>query len=349
MTPRVTVLVTAYRRQKFVIEAVRSVLGSKVARDSFEILLVIDEIDQELAATLRDLGVTILIVDSVRGGEMWVEGIRAAKGQVIAFLDDDDCFFPNKLARVLEIFSDPEVVWYHNGFRRVDESRQPLTSSSEHTESPRVYRAPLSRDDLGMIRRAGGFYNNSSHSVRRAALLPNLNAFLEVTFGQDFAIPTLLSGSGKVVIDLTNVQTEFRTHWSQGSQPYSGNKMPESHVRFLRGIVGTFYWLSKSAPSVAARSFALCRAQSYEALLWTTRRESVAESSGAFRRTLQAVRGNLSERDWFHTAVLCFLLTLSFVSLSATESAYVALKRVEMRGIGLELPSGRPSSSKPSG
>lgn len=338
MTPRVTVLITAYRRQNYLMEAIRSVLDSTVDRKAYEIILVIDEIGDELAARIEALGVVILRVESARGGEMWIAGLRAAKGDVVSFLDDDDCFYPGKLSKVLEVFEDPTVIWYHNGFRRVDEQRHPLSTTSPTKVGTRVYRAPISRADLGRIRHMGGFYNNSSHSVRRAALVGNLDPFLEVTFGQDFAIPTLLSGQGKVIIDLPNILTEFRTHWSQGSHPFAGSRMPESHLRFLRGIVRTFYWLAEKAPSRDARAFSLCRAESYEALLWTTKGESIIDPGGAFPRALRAIHGNLKERDVFHVTILTVLVSFALFSHRFTEAVYTALKRVEMRGFGLDVP-----------
>ncbi|MGH9028612.1 MAG: hypothetical protein ACRDV4_03235, partial [Acidimicrobiales bacterium] len=190
---------------------------------------------------------------------------------------------------------------------------------------------------FGRIRRAGGFYNNTCHSVRRAALMDRLDDFLEVTYGQDFAIPTLASGTGKVVIDLSNILSEFRTHWSQGSHPFSGTRLPESHIAFLRGIVRTFYWLARIGPTQSARSFSLGRAESYEVLLWATRGESVRRDGGSVPRAFRAVLVNLQERDLFHAAVLVVLTGLASFSRPVTEAVYTAFKRVEMRGLGLEV------------
>jgi len=338
MAPRVTVLITAFQRQKYLMDAVRSVLASTVGRDLYEVILVIDEIDDRLAAGIAELGVQIIRTPSSRGGEMWVAGLRAASGDVVAFLDDDDCFYPGKLARLLEIFSDPAVVWYHHGFRRVDAMRRPLSPSVPTPSPPRSYPAPLSREDFGRIRHAGGFYNNTCHAVRRSAIVGNLDGFVEVTFGQDFAIPLLTSGPGRVVIDLTNILSEFRTHWSQGSHPLAGNQIPESHLRFLRGIVRTFLSLTQKAPTEDARGFSRCRAESYETLLWTTRGESISDPRGAPARAVRAVYGNLAERDLFHATILSSFLVMAPVSRPFTEAVYMTLKRVEMRSIGLEPP-----------
>ncbi len=337
MTPRITVLITAYQRQNYLRDAVRSVLASPVPRSDYEIVLVTDEIAPALADEFRGLGVKVLRVATIRGGEMWVAGLQAATGDVIAFLDDDDCFYPGKLSRVLEVFEDPDVIWYHHGYRRVDEERRPLPRTSANRSGIQVYSAPLNRHDLGRIRRAGGFYNNTCHAVRRIALTDHRNEFLEVTFGQDFAIPALLSGAGKVIIDPSNILSEFRTHWSQGSHPFGGTHLPESHLKFLAGIVRTFYHLSRVAPTEGAREFSRCRAESYEVLLWTTRGESISDPAGARRRALRALIGNLEERDFFHLAVLVNLLSLAPISRRVTEAVYTGYKRVEMRGLGLDV------------
>jgi hypothetical protein len=338
MTPRVSIIITAYRRQTYLMDAIRSVLDSSAGRDTYEIILAIDQIEDELARSVRQLGVTILQVESNRGGEMWVAGIRAASGEVLAFLDDDDCFLPDKVAHLLEVFADPDVIWYHHGYRRVGEDRRPLSNGPPVRRPPRTYSAPLTRADLARIRISGGIYNNTCHAVRRDRLLEHAEAFHEVTFGQDFAIATLISGKGKVVIDVTNILSEFRTHWSQGSQPYHGSRISDAHHTFLTGIVRTFCWLAQTAPTSGARTFSQCRADSYDAILWATRRESVQASGGSFLRSVQAVLGNLEEGDYFNATVLALLISTSAVSPRLTESVYTALKRVEMRGIGLELP-----------
>lgn len=335
--PRVTVLITAFRRQHYLMDAIRSVLNSTLERSAYEIILVIDEIDPDLAARVEELGVVIERVKTVLGGEMWAAGLRAARAEVIAFLDDDDCFYPDKLSTVLRVFEDPAVVWYHNGFQRVDEGRTPISTPTPGRRETRVYPSPISRKDLGQIRCAGGFYNNSSHSVRRAALAENRDAFLEVTFGQDFAIPLLTSGEGKVVIDLPNILTEFRTHWSQGSHPFTGSRMPEPHAQFLRGIVRTFYWLAQRAPTADARSFSRCRAESYETLIWATRGESIGDPRGAVPRAVRGILGNLQEGDRFNATILALLLSLAPFSRRLTEAVYTAMKRVEMRTFGLDV------------
>jgi glycosyltransferase involved in cell wall biosynthesis len=338
MTPRVTVLITAYGRQGYLLDAVRSVLDSPVNREAYEIVLATNQIDDELERSIRSLGVSVLRVDSRGGGEMTVAGIRAARGEVIAFMDDDDYFLPGKLPKILDVFEDPEVIWYRHGFQRVDENRNPLSPTARVRGEARMYRAPVSRADLGRIRRAGGFYNSTCHTVRHDALMERLNVFDQVTFSQDWAIPTLLSGEGKVIIDLTNILSEYRTHWSLDSHPFSGGQIPAAHLRKLRGVVREFYLLSRVAPSHGARAFTLCRAESYESLLWSTKRESIEDPRTSFSRSLRAIVGNLDEGDLFHATILMLLASISFSSRKLTESIYTALKRVEMRGKGLELP-----------
>lgn len=317
-------------------DAVRSVLDSPVDRAAYEIIVAIDHIDEPLAGALRTLGVVVLPVNSTGGGEMVVAGIRAARGEILAFLDDDDCFLPEKLARVLEVFQDPDLVWYRHGFRRVDVQRRPLRTGGHEPVAPHKYVAPLSREEFGRIRRAGGFYNTTCHTVRADAVRPHADEFVRVIFSLDWAVPLLSSTQGKVLIDLGRVLSEYRTHWSLDSHPFDGDEIPAEHLRKLRGIVREFCWLAEVAPSAGARAFIQRRADSYEALLWTTRRESVQNPRTAFPRAIRAVLGNLEERDLFHAAVLGLLVTMGFLSSRATERVYTAMKRVEMRTHGLE-------------
>jgi glycosyltransferase involved in cell wall biosynthesis len=55
------------------------------------------------------------------------KGLRAARGDVVGFLNSDDVLFPGALARVAEAFRrDPRLVWVHGGCEIVDERDRPI-------------------------------------------------------------------------------------------------------------------------------------------------------------------------------------------------------------------------------
>jgi len=110
--PLVSVVVTAYNYAEFLAGAVRSVLGQTYPH--FEIILVDDgstdstpEIARALAADPR-----ISYIRQENAGQAAAKnrGVTGARGDLIAFLDADDLWMPQKLSRQVPLFErDPGV------------------------------------------------------------------------------------------------------------------------------------------------------------------------------------------------------------------------------------------------
>jgi glycosyltransferase involved in cell wall biosynthesis len=97
--PRVSVIIAAYKHASFIGEAIDSVLASSY-RD-FEIIVVNDGSPDETEEVLRPY------IESDRIRYIWQDnqgvaaarnhGAAEARGEYLAFLDDDDCWPPDKL------------------------------------------------------------------------------------------------------------------------------------------------------------------------------------------------------------------------------------------------------------
>jgi glycosyltransferase involved in cell wall biosynthesis len=123
---RVSVIIPTYNRILFVMEAVASVLAQSY-RD-FELIVVDDGSTDGTPAALAAWGdaVTVLRREARRGVSAARNlGARAAKGDWLAFLDSDDLWLPDKLARQMEyVQANPELIicqtgeaWIRNGVR----------------------------------------------------------------------------------------------------------------------------------------------------------------------------------------------------------------------------------------
>ena len=98
--PLVSVIIPTYNRATLVVEAVASALA-QTYRD-FEVLVVDDgSTDGTLKALAPFLGEVKLLRLSRRRGVSAARnlGIRAARSRWLAFLDSDDLWLPEKLAR----------------------------------------------------------------------------------------------------------------------------------------------------------------------------------------------------------------------------------------------------------
>lgn len=98
--PLVTVVVPVFDAAQFVGEAIESVLAQTYSR--FEIILVNDG-SQDAVALERNLApfrtaITYLVQENLGAGAARNAAIRAGRGELIAFLDGDDVWYPEFLA-----------------------------------------------------------------------------------------------------------------------------------------------------------------------------------------------------------------------------------------------------------
>ena len=110
MTPLVSAVIPAYNCAEYVSEAVQSVLDQDYPAK--EVVVVNDGSTDGTLAVLRSFGAAIRIVDQKNSGPPVARnnGLLAARGDYIAFLDADDVWLPGKLsAQVAHMEANPDV------------------------------------------------------------------------------------------------------------------------------------------------------------------------------------------------------------------------------------------------
>ncbi len=97
-SPRVSALVTAYRRPELLAEAVESVLAQTF--DDFE-LIVLEDGSRDCEPAIRRYGDRVRYQWQPNAGQAAARNAaaRLARGEWLAFLDDDNRWLPEKLAR----------------------------------------------------------------------------------------------------------------------------------------------------------------------------------------------------------------------------------------------------------
>ena len=114
MHPRVSVIIPVYNRARTVLPSLESVRAQKF--ENFECLVVDDgsKDGDELRAVVEGLGdPRFRYVRRENGGASAARntGIAEAKGEIIAFLDSDDRWLPEKLEKDIEAGADRRVVF----------------------------------------------------------------------------------------------------------------------------------------------------------------------------------------------------------------------------------------------
>lgn len=147
MKPKVTVLIPVFNRERFVDEAIRSVLEQDFA--DFELLLVddgsTDGTPEVLAAwTQRDARVVVVTSPKNQGIPAALNlGLEHARGTYIARLDSDDLMMPRRLAAQAAVLdAHPEVSLVSSAYDIVDLSGRHLRTW-KGDEPPEVMRFVL--------------------------------------------------------------------------------------------------------------------------------------------------------------------------------------------------------------
>jgi len=117
-TPLVSIIIPAYNAEKFVLEAIHSVLQQHYA--PLEILLIDDGSNDGTAALVQREAPQVKIIQQPNAGVAAARntGLRHVTGNYICFLDADDGWFPGKLeAQVNYLQQHPEVgVVFHKWY-----------------------------------------------------------------------------------------------------------------------------------------------------------------------------------------------------------------------------------------
>jgi glycosyltransferase involved in cell wall biosynthesis len=143
--PKVSVIIPTCNRAQFLRSAIESV--RKQTFQDFEIIVVDDASNDETPETVRSFAdgrVRYLRRESKRGqGATRNDGIREARGEYIALLDDDDEWLPTKLQKQVALLSalPNEVGLIYTGFFRIDASSKRVLSEVTPTERGKVFHA----------------------------------------------------------------------------------------------------------------------------------------------------------------------------------------------------------------
>jgi hypothetical protein len=236
----VSVVITAWRRRQFLGEALASVrfaVGSP-----FELVVASDFHNDDLEREVRNRQGKWVLSREERWGAMVADGIRAAGGSIIAFLDDDDLYHPLRLGEIRRAFEgDPDLGFFHNSQVTFRDGESPsFPAALPPADWLRIPAARRARSDCEMIWTKGAGYNGSSIAVRRNLLEPDLSELRDIRK----AVPPFLfyrawNSSAALVMD-SRPLTAVRLH-SENTTP---TRIQGRRARFAR--------LASIAPDLSA-------------------------------------------------------------------------------------------------
>ena len=124
--PLVTAIIPAFNAERFVVDAVSSVLAQSYP--SLECVVVNDGSTDRTSELVRSFGPKVRLVEQPNRGVASArnQGIAEAAGDLVAFLDADDIWAPDKIARQVEVQLTTGAALIYTGLTFVDEDLTPL-------------------------------------------------------------------------------------------------------------------------------------------------------------------------------------------------------------------------------
>jgi len=206
--PRVTALIDTHNHERFIAEAIESVLAQDFPASSMEILVVDDGSTDATPEIARRYANRVRLIRKENGGQASAlnRGFAEARGEIVAMLDGDDVWLPNKISRLVTEFEKaPDAVLVcHPYITWIPEQGVEIEDQTFH---PTCGRMPLPPLDLLRY----GDYGTCGMALRREAageLFPIPEA---LQIYADSYVVFLAVFAGKVV-GVKECLTKYRHH-----------------------------------------------------------------------------------------------------------------------------------------
>jgi glycosyltransferase involved in cell wall biosynthesis len=208
--PLVTVLIDTYNHERFIEEAIASVLAQDFPASEMEILVVDDGSTDRTPEIVQKFAPRVRYLRKENGGQAsaFNFGIPQAQGEIVAFLDGDDWWAPNKLSRVTQAMAaDPSVGIVGHGIITVNlDGRQQIETLLEGFR----FQAN-SLEGARLFRRRGAFLGTSRMTIR-AGLLRQIGPIPEAIRIQADEFLFTLAAVLTTVLILPQALTYYRLH-----------------------------------------------------------------------------------------------------------------------------------------
>lgn len=165
---KISVVIIAYNRKNYIMQAVSSVLNQTLDKAFYEIIVVKNFIDATIDDFLKKNGVKNIYNKDERQGKQWIVGINESDGDVISFLDDDDISDKNRMSRVYEIFNKYNIQYYRNSYINIDDKGAIIHSNELRNFDKLIYYEHSFEIPITTL---SNIVNSSGTSVKKALLL----------------------------------------------------------------------------------------------------------------------------------------------------------------------------------
>lgn len=214
----ITVIVIAYNRTSFILEAIDSVARRKDSLE-IEVYVIKNFIDPDIDKRIDSLGYYNIYSLQLTIGAKISEVILKCHGSIVSFLEDDDLFFPNKIEAVYEAFKkDDALAYFHNSYLYIDKYGEKIKPGPKL--GPLTLSGMSSLSDIliyGLVSQSF-FHNLSSLSVKKDLLMEVMDLLPKINTTADFFVFCVTLYSHRKMFFSDAIYTKLRVHSSYSSR-----------------------------------------------------------------------------------------------------------------------------------
>jgi len=175
---KISVVITVFNLEHFVAEAIQSVLNQTVKAE--EIIVVDDGSSDKSVEVIKSFGEKVQLLQMKQNAGVlpaFIAGIKKASGDVLAFLDGDDIWMPEKLEKVLNEFQkDNNIMMVTHMHQWINEKGEPTNVIDDtHRNCKRIVAVAKTSNEQDQLLKNSilcykGVWLGSAFCIRRNAI-----------------------------------------------------------------------------------------------------------------------------------------------------------------------------------
>ncbi len=232
-TPRISVVVPSYNQGEYLEETLLSILSQ--GYPDLELIVMDGGSTDDSVAIIRRYQEQIAFWRSHKDGGQSAaisEGFARATGEILAWLNSDDCYEPGTLARIAEVFRRrPEVVLVYGDYFVVRESGQKVLKRKVSCDFKVMAHAYL------MIPQPSAFWTRAAYEA-----VGGLDVTLRYVMDYDFFLKMAKSYRADRIVHVREPLSAFRLHQGSKSVSEMADFKPETRQVVRRHVGSRADW-----------------------------------------------------------------------------------------------------------
>ena len=234
---KITVIITAFNRTLYIMEAFHSVVTQHINGYEFEIIVV--------------KNFTLETVDSFIESHNWIKvdggdtplcdyvfrGIQQSTGEFIFFLEDDDLFLPEKIIHVIEKMRNLDLDFYHNAYIPRDNKQRTIKGKlyNQLKQDLMINSSNISYKQITKIMKIKGDINLSSMCINRRIVDDKFKKLSILSAGPDWFMLFSALENGKRLFFDHEALSIYRIHDSTVNSPSSNiDSFMKNRIKLLK-------------------------------------------------------------------------------------------------------------------